>query len=111
MPALLLFCTIPLGAVGGWWLLMFLIPLTGLVWVLITRTTVDSAGVRVSGLATRRSLPWQQIGRVELDGGRWVVVRERNGRRTRLPMVLSADLPRLAEASGGAFDPQPRRNL
>ncbi len=105
MPAVLLFCVVPLGATGGWRLLMFLIPLAGLVWVVITRTTADAAGLRVSGLATRRSLSWAQIGRVELDGGRWVVVTDRAGRRTRLPMVLPGDLPRLVEVSGGAFDP------
>ncbi|MGI8414914.1 MAG: PH domain-containing protein [Nakamurella sp.] len=105
MPAVLLFCVVPLGATGGWRLVMFGIPLAALVWVVITRTTADAAGLRVTGLATRRRLSWTQIGRVELDGGRWVVVTDRGGRRTRLPMVLPGDLPRLVEVSGGAFDP------
>ncbi|WP_051266847.1 PH domain-containing protein [Nakamurella lactea] len=103
VPALLLVCVIPMAGAGGWWNLTYLVPTLGLVWILVTRTTATPDGVRVSGLLTRRLLPWQRIDRLELDGQRWVVAAERNGRRTRLPMVLTRDLPRLAAASGGAF--------
>lgn len=103
-PALLAVCVIPLAGVGGWWNLMYLVPVAGLAWILLTHTSADAEGVRVSGLLRRRTLPWSSIDRLELDGQRWVVAVERTGRRTRMPMVLTRDLPQLAEASGGAFD-------
>lgn len=104
VPVLLLFCVIPMAGVGGWWTLTYLIPILGLVWILVTNTKADQDRVRVSGLLTHRSIPWNRLSRLELDGPRWVVAVDPAGRRTRLPMVLTRDLPRLAEASGGAFE-------
>lgn len=103
-PALLLFCVVPLASLGGWWLLMYLVPVVGLAWILLTRTTVGPDGLRVSTLRGRRSLAWDTIEHLELDGPRWLVAVQQNGRRTRLPMVLPRDLPRLSAASGGALD-------
>jgi hypothetical protein len=93
-----------MAGVGGWWNLMYLIPVLGLVWILVTNTKADQRGVRVSGLLTRRSIGWDRLSRLELDGPRWVVAVDTSGRRTRMPMVLTRDLPRLAAASGGAFE-------
>lgn len=107
-PVLLLLCTIPLAGLGGWWNLMYLVPVLALVWAVTTRTTADATGVRVSGLLRRRSIAWDQIERLELDGPRWIVLVTRDGTRIRLPMVLTRDLPRLTARSGGAltFDDQ-----
>lgn len=112
VPVLLLVCIIPMAGAGGWWNLTYLIPVLGLLWILLTHTSAGADGVRVSGLITRRFLPWERISRLELDGQRWVVAAEHNGRRTRLPMVLTRDLPRLAAASHGAFTftvPEPQQ--
>lgn len=105
-PVLLLLCTIPLAGLGSWWNLMYLVPVLALVWAVTTRTTADTAGIRVSGLLRRRSIAWDQIDRLELDGPRWIVLVTRDGSRTRLPMVLTRDLPRLTARSGGklSFD-------
>lgn len=105
-PVLLLLCTIPLAGLGSWWNLMYLVPVLALVWAVTTRTTADAAGIRVSGLLRRRSIAWDLIDRLELGGPRWIVLVTRDGSRTRLPMVLTRDLPRLTARSGGklSFD-------
>lgn len=103
-PALLWFCVVPLASLGNWWLLMYLVPVMGLAWILLTRTEADADGLRVGTLRGRQSLGWDTIEHLELDGPRWLVAVQINGRRTRLPMVLPRDLPRLSTASGGALD-------
>lgn len=103
-PALLWFCVVPLASLGDWWLLMYLVPVVGLAWILLTRTTADPDGLRVGTLRGRQTLAWDTIEHLELDGPRWLVAVQQNGRRTRLPMVLPRDLPRLSTASGGALD-------
>lgn len=103
-PALLWFCVVPLASLGGWWLLMYLVPVVGLAWILLTRTVADEEGLRVGTLRGRQTLGWDTIEHLELDGPRWLVAVQRNGRRSRLPMVLPRDLPRLSVASDGALD-------
>lgn len=103
-PALLLFCVIPLAGIGDLWNLMYAIPALALIWTVLTYTAADAASVRVSGLTGRRTLPWERIEHVEVDGPRWVVAVARDGSRTRLPMVMTRDLPRLSALSGGVFD-------
>jgi hypothetical protein len=103
-PALLLFCVIPLAGLGELWNLMYAVPVLALIWTVVTYTAADASSVRVSGLIRRRTLPWDRIDRVELDGPRWVVAVARDGSRIRLPMVMTRDLPRLSAASGGMFD-------
>lgn len=107
-PVLLLLCTIPLAGLGSWWNLMYLVPVLAMLWAVMTRTATDATGIRVFGLLRRRSIAWDQIDRLELDGPRWIVLVTRAGTRTRLPMVLTRDLPRLTARSGGAitFDDQ-----
>jgi len=102
-PVLLLFCVIPLAGLGDLWNLMYAVPVLALIWTVVTYTAADATSVRVSGLIRRRSLPWDRIDRVELDGPRWVVAVARDGSRIRLPMVMTRDLPRLSAASGGVF--------
>lgn len=103
-PALLWFCVVPLASLGSWWLLMYLVPVIGLAWILLTRTVADADGLRVGTLRGRQSIGWDSIEHLELDGPRWLVAVQSNGRRSRLPMVLPRDLPRLSVASDGALD-------
>lgn len=102
-PVVLLLCVIPLAGLGDLWNLMYAVPALALIWTVVTHTAADTSSVRVSGLTRRRTLPWDRIDRVELDGPRWVVAVDRDGGRIRLPMVMAKDLPRLAAASGGVF--------
>lgn len=103
-PVMLLLCVIPLAGLGDLWNLMYAIPALALIWTVVTYTTADATSVRVSGLAGRRTLPWERIDHIEVDGPRWVVAVARDGCRTRLPMVMTRDLPLLSAASGGVFD-------
>lgn len=99
----LLVCVIPLAGVGGWWTVMYLVPLAALAWTLLTRTVVDPQGITVRTWRGITKLSWQQIVNLELTEARWTVALDTRGQRTKLPMVLPRDLPALAAASGGAI--------
>lgn len=99
----LLFCVVPLAGLGGWWSLMYLVPLAALVWTLLTRTVVDPRGITVRTWLGTKKLSWQSIVNLELTEARWTVALDTRGGRTKLPMVLPRDLPALAAASGGAI--------
>lgn len=99
----LLFCVVPLAGVGGWWTLIYLVPVAALAWTLLTRTVVDPRGITVHSWHGAQKLAWHEIVNLELTEARWTVALDVRGRRTRLPMVLPRDLPALAEASGGAI--------
>lgn len=99
----LLFCVIPLAGLGGWWTLMYLVPLGALTWTLLTRTVADPQGITVRTWRGVTKLSWQQVVNLELTEARWTVALDIRGQRTKLPMVLPRDLPALAAASGGAI--------
>jgi hypothetical protein len=99
----LLFCVIPLAGLGGWWSLMYAVPVGAVAWTLLTRTVVDPGGITVRTWLGTKKLAWQNIVNLELTEARWTVALDVRGARTRLPMVLPRDLPALAAASGGAI--------
>ncbi|WP_353650673.1 PH domain-containing protein [Nakamurella sp. A5-74] len=99
----LLFCVIPLAGVGGWWSLMYVVPVAAVAWTLLTRTVVDPRGITVRTWLGSKKLAWQEVVNLELTEARWTVALDVRGGRTRLPMVLPRDLPALAAASGGAI--------
>lgn len=96
-------CVIPLAGLGGAWYALFALPVAAVAWVLLTRTTADTAGITVRSYRGVTRLPWDTLDHLELAEARWTVAVQDSGRRTRLPMVLPRDLPALAAASGGAL--------
>jgi len=103
LPIMLLFLITPLATVAAGWGVLFIVPLVGLVWVLITRTTATGARLTTYGLLGRRRMDWVDLDRLEVRDSRWVVAVGTEGRRVRLPMVRQHDLRRLIEVSGGSL--------
>jgi hypothetical protein len=102
IPFLLFVCVTPLANAGPkFWLGLYVLPLLGLAYVLVTRTSADSATIRTSGLLGGTRIPWSELDRFEFSGPRWAVGVTSAGRRVRLPMVRPRDLPQLASVSGG----------
>ncbi len=102
IPFLFFICVTPLANAGPDWLLaLYLLPVVGLVYILITRTVADREVIRTTGLLGARHIAWSDLDGFEFRGPRWAIAIAQDGRRLRLPMVRPRDLPRLAQVSGG----------
>jgi hypothetical protein len=91
----------PLAAASVWTLPLYLLPLYGLFWVLITRTVADDRTIDAHLPLRTRRIPWADLDGFEFQGPRWAIAVTLDGKRIRLPMVRPRDLRRLAEVSGG----------
>jgi Bacterial PH domain len=103
VPALLFFCIAPLATAGGWWALLFVVPVAALAWVLITRTTATEDRMTAHGLLGSRRMSWTDLDQLEFTDSRWAIAVAQDGRRLRLPMVRPRDLPRLTAVAGGTL--------
>lgn len=102
VPFLLFVCVTPLATVGAaFWLALYVIPVAGLAYILLTRTVADAGMIRTTGLFGGRRISWGELDGLEFHGPRWAIAVGTDGRRVRLPMVRPRDLPRLAQVSGG----------
>jgi len=91
----------PIAFQGGWWFLLFLVPLALAWWVVRTRTVVDDDALRVVSAVGSRRLPWSEVATLRVASRGWVrAVRADEGERT-LTGVRARDLGRIAQASGG----------
>ncbi|PKW19681.1 PH domain-containing protein [Saccharopolyspora spinosa] len=95
-------CATPLATTAGTWaLLLYLIPLGLLVWILRTRTTVDTQQVVVRTAFGRTKFSWDDVVSLRLDQRRWLKAVLHSGKEIQLPAVRVRDLPRVAAISGG----------
>ena len=102
IPFLLFVCVTPLANAGADFLLaLYVFPVVGLAYILLTRTVADSEVIRTTGLLGGRRVAWADLDGLEFHGPRWAIAVATDGRRFRLPMVRPRDLPRLAQVSGG----------
>jgi hypothetical protein len=102
IPFLFFIAVTPLANGGSKFLLaLYLLPLVGLIYILITRTVADDSQISTSGLLGTRRIRWAELDGLEFHGPRWAIAVALDGRRIRLPMVRPRDLPRLAAVSGG----------
>ena len=91
----------PIAFQGGWWFLLFLVPLALAWWVVRTRTVVDADALRVVSAVGSRRLPWSEVATLRVASRGWVrAVRADEGEQT-LTGVRARDLGRIARASGG----------
>jgi hypothetical protein len=91
----------PLAAASVWTLPLYLLPVYGLFWVLVTRTVADDRTIEAHLPLRTRRIPWADLDGFEFQGPRWAIAVTQEGKRIRLPMVRPRDLRRLAEVSGG----------
>lgn len=91
----------PIAFQGGPWFLLFLVPLVIAVWIVRTRTRVDTEGLHVRGLVGTRSLSWPEVTTLRLAERGWVRAVPEQGRDLELRGVRVRDLGRVGEASGG----------
>ena len=102
IPFLLFVFVTPLATAGPKWLLgLYILPVLGLTYILLTRTVADSIRISTSGLRGGSRIRWEELDGFEFRGPRWATAVATDGRRLRLPMIRPRDLPRLASVSGG----------
>lgn len=102
IPFLLFVFVTPLATAGPKWLLsLYILPVLGLAYILLTATVADSSRISTSGLLGRSRIRWEELDGFEFRGPRWATAVGTDGRRLRLPMIRPRDLPRLASVSGG----------
>ena len=99
---LLVLCMTPVALAAPGLQALYLVPVGLAAWLLRERTTADTEGLVARYLLSSRRMPWPT-----LDGlivGRSGAVRAvtTDGEHVRLPGVRVANLPRLAQVSGGA---------
>jgi hypothetical protein len=81
------------------WLLIYLVPIAGFVFVARTATLIDSRGITVRALLGSSVLPWEQIRGLSVTGRNVYAVTA--DAAVRLPCVRIADLAAVSGASGG----------
>jgi Bacterial PH domain len=81
--------------------LLYLIPIVGAVWILRTRTVVDSEQLRTRTLFGARTLAWGDIRSLKLPRRGWVNAVLAGDELVPLPGVRTRHLPMLAALSGG----------
>lgn len=91
----------PLAAASVWTLPLYLLPVYGLFYVLITRTVADDRTIAAHIPLRTRRIAWADLDGFEFQGPRWAIAVTHEGKRIRLPMVRPRDLRRLAQVSGG----------
>jgi hypothetical protein len=92
-------------ALQRWWLApIMLVPIAVAWWGFRSGVDADTAGIRVRGLTGSRTVPWPDVSGFRIDRRR-VLLTTTAGTELPLPAVTPADVPRLAEASGGSFEP------
>lgn len=97
-------CATPVASAAPGLALLYLVPLGIVVWVLRTRTTVDSEVISVRGALRTRRVAWSDVTAVRLRSSRTrsgISVVLRGGSELPLPAMRAGDLPRLAAVSGG----------
>jgi hypothetical protein len=103
VPVLLFVCITPLATAGGAWWVLYIVPVLGFGWVLITHTTATADRMTTYGLLGTRKMSWEELDQLELPDARWAIAVGQDGRRLRLPMVRPRDVPRLVAVSGGSL--------
>src|SRR4051794_2470573 len=102
MPVLLFLYITPVADGGPDWLLaLYLLPVIGLAYVLVTRTVADGEIIRTIGLLGSHRIAWSDLDGFEFRKGRRAVAVGLDGQRIPLPVVRPRDLPALAQVSGG----------
>jgi hypothetical protein len=100
-------CATPAALGAPWFFLIYLVPIGIVVWVLRTRTVVDSGTVTTRSLLTRRRVRWDEIASLHLRPNGKVAAVLTDGTELALHAVRVRDLPVLAAASGGRLpDPE-----
>lgn len=94
-------CLSPIAFQGGAWFLLFVIPVAAAVWVVRSRTRVDTDGVHVRGMVGTRSMAWSEVATLRLVQRGWVHAVGSNDTDLELRGVRIRDLGRVGEASGG----------
>jgi hypothetical protein len=94
-------CLSPIAFQGGPWFLLFLIPLAGAVWVVRSRTRVDTEGLHVRRVVGTRSMAWSEVATLRLVERGWVRAVPQEGADLELRGVRIRDLGRVGDASGG----------
>jgi hypothetical protein len=94
-------CASPLAVAAPWLALIYVIPLGMAVWLLRTRTVVDTEKLVVRRVLTRTVLPWSAIASLRVADRKWVRAVRTDGGEVVLPTVRTRHLPALALMSGG----------
>jgi len=97
----LVLCASPLAVAAPWLALIYLIPLGLAVWLLRTRTVVDTEKLVIRRVLTRTVLPWSAITSLRVADRKWVRAVRTDGGEVVLPTVRTRHLPALALMSGG----------
>ncbi|NVN53946.1 PH domain-containing protein [Mycolicibacterium hippocampi] len=88
-------------AVGGWSVLLFVIPVMLSLVISRYRTTADGDGVTARRLLSSETVRWDEIDGLRFGRRAWALARRRDGSELPLPAVTFATLPQLTVASGG----------
>ena len=93
-------CCTPVAFAGPFLWLVYLVPITMVVWILRVRTTADAEALAVRKVVGGRRVPWSEISSLRLRKRRVSAVLS-DGAELPLPAVGLRDLPQLAAVSGG----------
>jgi hypothetical protein len=89
-----------LASVGGFFLLVPIVPLIVTIWAWRAGTDADANGLRVRALFGSREIPWTHVTALAPDQRGRVIAALTDGRSVPLTAVRAEDLPRLMAASG-----------
>lgn len=101
-------CATPIAVTLRYGWLVYLIPVVIIVFVMRTRTIVDSDGMVARTLLGRTVIPWDSLRSLRVQEKSWVRAVLDDDREVTLPAVRTGSIPLLSQVSGGIVpDPSP----
>ncbi len=104
LPVILLAACVTAVAQHPWALLIYLLPVTALIYVARTATIARPAGITARALIGSQYVPWDSVRGFSTDERGRVHLALTDGRLMRLPCVRPRHLAALALVSGGRLD-------
>ncbi len=99
--AVLAVCTLPLVSVSPWLLVLLALPLLAGLYVWRSGVDIGADAVTVRAALASTTVPWPEVGGVEIRRGGELWLARRDGSAIRLPTLRARDIHRLHTASGG----------
>ncbi|ONI70273.1 hypothetical protein ALI144C_47225 [Actinosynnema sp. ALI-1.44] len=79
---------------------IYVVPIAMVLWVVRHRTTADNDGITARDMFTSKTLEWDELASLKLDGGKVSAV-DTHGTVTRLPGVRLRHMSLLSQVSNG----------
>lgn len=94
-------CESTVALTSYWAALLYLIPVAAVIWIVRTRTVIDSEQVVIRRVLGKRVINWSDIAYLRVREYKWIAARLTNGKEVPLPAVRTMHVPVLSLITKG----------